>query len=223
MLILYHSMPFLNTIFDIIFPESCLACGVQGVPLCPRCLANFPAAERECAEWINPLFDYRHPPVKEALWMLKYKGKKRLAGVFGEVLYGRMLEELADLAVMKNFREPILIPIPLSGKRRRERGFNQAELICRKLLGLDEGKNFKLEEKVLIRPKESEHQARIEERKKRLQNIVGAFEVKNPELVENKNIILIDDIITTGATLSEAKKVLRAAGARKVIAFTIAH
>jgi len=219
-------MGFLDTILGVIFPENCLSCGTSETPLCTTCLTSFPQAERECAKWINPLFDYRHEPVKSALWRLKYKGQKRLARVFGEVLYPRMLEELADLLVMENFREPVLVPIPLSSKRYRERGFNQADLICRKLVELDQEnkeKNFKLEEDILVRPRESEHQARIEDRKKRLANIVGAFSVKNPKVIENKNIILIDDIITTGATLSEARKVLRAAGARKVIAFTIAH
>ena len=216
-------MRFLDTILGIVFPVSCPSCGKKGSDLCAKCLLASPGAERECAEWIFPLFDYRHKPLKDALWLLKYKGRKRLARVFAEVLYGRMLEELSELGVMENFREALLVPIPLSGSRLRERGFNQAELICRKLVELDGGQNFKLEEKVLLRPKESEHQARIEERKKRLANIVGAFSVKNPELVEGRNIILIDDIITTGATLHEAKKVLRAAGARKVIAFTVAH
>ena len=76
---------------------------------------------------------------------------------------------------------------------------------------------------VLIKPQETEHQARIHNRSARLKNIVGSFSVKNEELIKNKNIILIDDITTTGATLTEAKKVLKHAGARKIIAFTVAH
>ena len=80
---------------------------------------------------------------------------------------------------------------------------------------------------ILIKPKETEHQARIRDRRIRLKNMVGSFAIKNIQqnetLLKNKNIILIDDITTTGATLSEAKKVLRHAGARKVIAFTVAH
>ena len=124
---------------------------------------------------------------------------------------------------MENFRDALLVPIPLSGSRLRERGFNQALLLCESLVALDNNQNFKLEKNVLIKPKETEHQAKIEDRQKRLKNIIGSFAVKNPELIQKKNIILIDDITTTGATLHEAKKILRAAGARKVIAFTIAH
>jgi len=216
-------MGLLNTILNLIFPVSCLSCGRAGADLCAECLLASPGAERECAEWIFPLFDYRHPKVKDALWLLKYKGRKRLARVFAEVLYGRMLEELSDLGVMENFREALLVPIPLSGSRLRERGFNQALLLCEHLVALDNNQNFRLEKNVLIKPKETEHQAKIEDRQKRLKNIVGSFSVKNLELIKKKNIILIDDITTTGATLHEAKKVLRAAGARKVVAFTVAH
>lgn len=216
-------MAIINTILDVIFPSRCLVCGESGSDLCSSCLSDFPEAERECARWIFPVYDYRHPPVKKSVWLLKYKNKKRLAKVFAEILYPRILEELADLRMFENFKNPVLTPIPLSGKRLRERGFNQTLLICRELLRLDAEKNFKLEKNVLIKPKDIEHQARIENRAKRLKNIVGSFAIKDAEVIQGKNIILIDDVTTTGATLAEARKMLRQAGARKVIAFTVAH
>ncbi len=216
-------MGLLNTILDIFFPVKCMLCGKSGVDLCLSCLSDSPPAERESANWIFPIYDYRHPPIKKALWLFKYKGKKRLAGIFAEIIYGKILEELSDLSVMENFRNAILVPIPLSSKRHRERGYNQTELICRKLMEIDRNKNFKLEKDILIKPKETEHQARIENRQERMKNVVGSFVIKKGENLKNKNIILIDDITTTGATLTEAKKVLKQAGARKVIAFTVAH
>ena len=216
-------MRFLSTILDIIFPTNCIACGKSGVNLCIKCLFESPASEHECAKWIFPLYEYRHPPIKKAIWLLKYKGKKKLADIFAEIMYGRILEEIADLGLMENFKEPILIPIPLSNKRRRERGFNQAELICQALLKIDENKNFKLEKDVLVKTGNEKHQAYIENRAKRLKNILGSFAVRNAEKIKNKNVILIDDVITTGATLSEAKKILKEAGVRKVIAFAVAH
>lgn len=155
--------------------------------------------------------------------MLKYEGKKRLANLFGEILYEKIIEELSDLIVMENFSSPILIPIPLSKKRYRERGYNQTELICRELVHLSLDEVFTLKTNVLTKIKETEHQARIENRATRLKNIVGSFAVKNSELIKDRNIILIDDITTTGATLSEAKKVLKKSGAKKIIAFTVAH
>ena len=214
---------FLDTILDIIFPVNCISCREKGTDLCAQCLLSSPPAERESADWIFPLFDYRHPPIKKALWLLKYKGKSRLANIFGEVMYGRILEELADFTQFENFREPILIPIPLAPKRERKRGFNQVTLICNALVKLDQNINFKLEKNILIKPKDTEHQARIEDRTKRLKNIIGSFALKNREQIKNRNIILIDDITTTGATLSEARKTLKQAGAKKIIAFTIAH
>jgi|SRR3989338_127276 len=218
-----NGMRFLNTLLDIVFPVNCISCGTSGVDLCMTCLGDSPPAERESAKWIFPLYDYRHPPIKKALWLLKYKGKKRLASIFAEILYGKIMEELSDLFVMQNFHDAILIPIPLSKKRYRERGYNQAELICKELIKIDQNNNFRLEKDVLIKPIDTKHQAHIENRSERLKNIVGSFNLKNSELIKGKNIILIDDITTTGATLTEGKKVLKAAGVRKIIAFTIAH
>jgi len=186
-------------------------------------MSSFPEAERESLEWVFPMYDYRHPPVKKAIGLLKYKGKKGFAKIFAEIMYGRIIEELSDLMVFNNFQKPILVPIPLSKKRIHERGFNQATLICTELMKLDKNKNFILEKNVLIKIKNGEHQARIENRQKRLKNIIGSFSIKNPEGIKNRNIILIDDVTTTGATLNEAKKTLRKAGAKKIIAFTVAH
>jgi predicted amidophosphoribosyltransferase len=243
-------MRFLNTILDIVFPVKCILCGKNGIDLCRECLQSVPEAERESAKWIFPLYDYRDKTIKKSLWLLKYKGRKRLANVFAENIYEKIVEELSDLSIMENFCEPILIPIPLSRKRYRERGFNQAELICKEIIEINKKTNLhhkvdtntymrdsvnmskfiinlRLENNILIKPRDTEHQARIKDRSARLKNLSGTFaikdEEKNKDFIKGKNIILIDDILTTGATLSEARKVLRQAGARKVIAFTVAH
>ena len=226
MLKIFNGVNFLDTILNVIFPVHCVLCGKEGSDLCLKCLSSSPPALRESANWIFPLFDYRHPPIKKSLWFLKYKNKKRLADIFAEVMHGKIIEELSELSVMKNFRDPVLIPIPLSSKRYRERGYNQAELICKKLIEIEEKNafnNFKLEKNVLIKIKETEHQVNIKDRRDRLKNLSDSFSVKNPEIIKNKNIILIDDVLTTGATLTEAKKILKSFGAKKVIAFTVAH
>jgi predicted amidophosphoribosyltransferase len=242
-------MSFLDTILNIVFPVKCIFCGKDGVDLCSTCLKDAPGAERESAKWIFPLYDYRHPAIKKSLWLLKYKGKKRLASIFAEIIYEKILEELSELSVMENFNNIIIIPIPLSPKRYRERGYNQAELICREIEKINKERNhltppashssplqqswrgaggevsinLKLENNILKKIKETEHQARIKDRRIRLKNLSGSFVVKSGELIKKRNIILIDDITTTGATLSEAKKVLKQAGARKIIAFAVAH
>ena len=237
-------MGFLNTILsnmlDVVFPSKCILCGKSGSDLCLDCLIDSPPAERESATWIFPLYDYRHPSIKKSLWLLKYSGKKRLASVFAKIIYGKILEELSELRIMENFTEPILIPIPLAPKRYHERGCNQAELICKELIKINKvaylrhGVNmqpepikFTLVKNILIKPKDTEHQAQIRDRFKRLKNIIGSFAIKNEKenikFLKGKNIILIDDITTTGATLAEARRILKKSGARKVIAFTIAH
>lgn len=221
-------MSFLDTILNIFFPVKCILCGKPGVDLCLDCLKNSPGAERESAKWIFPIYDYRNGTIKKSLWLLKYKGKKRLAKVFAEILYEKILEEFSELSVLENFVAPILIPIPLSPQRYRERGYNQAQLLCEEILkinNLRHGVDIKLEKDILIKSRDIEHQAHIKERRARIQNIVGSFAVKEEKinLIKNRNIILIDDILTTGATLSEARKTLKQAGVKKVIAFTVAH
>ena len=222
-------MGFLDTILKIAFPEKCLVCARPGEELCLSCLSAFPPAERKSAEWIFPLYDYRHPPVKKTLWLLKYKGKKRLARILATALYGKIAEELGDIYLLENFRRPLLVPIPLSPRGMHERGFNQSELLCREISALNTdgsekpGYFFEFRTDVLIKRKDTEHQARIRDRRARLRNILGSFTAINQDLLKDRHVILVDDILTTGATLTEARKALKGAGARKVIAFTLAH
>ena len=97
-------MKFLDTILDVIFPVNCISCQKKGSDLCSKCLLSSPSPERESASWIFPLFDYRHPPIKKSIWLLKYKNKKKLACVFAEIMYGKIIEELSELSLIKNFR-----------------------------------------------------------------------------------------------------------------------
>ncbi len=216
-------MNFLYTILDIVFPIRCLGCKREGQDLCFICLKEAPSPERESLGWIFPIYDYRSTPIKKAIGALKYKNKKRIAKIFAEMLYPRILEELSDLKILKNFQNGILIPIPLSQKRLKERGYNQTQLICKELIKLDDNKNYTLMSDILVKIKETEHQAHIKDRNQRLKNLVNSFDIKRAELLTGRNIILIDDVTTTGATLSEAKKILKQNGAKHIIAFTVAH
>jgi competence protein ComFC len=215
-------MRLFNTILDIIFPIRCISCKKRGTYVCTNCLENCRPCERENLDWIYSIYDYRDPLIKKAIWFLKYKGKKNLAKTFALQIYDKTMEDLSELSIIDNFKNPILIPIPLSKKRQRERGFNQSELLCRELMSLSPS-SFTLEKNILRKQKDTFHQARIKDKHTRLKNIIGSFYTTNNQQIKNKNIILIDDVTTTGATLSEARKVLKQAGAKKVIAFTIAH
>jgi len=220
-------MGFLNTIknslLDIVYPENCLSCNKSGVYLCEDCILSSPPALRPTLAWIYPMYDYRHLAIKKSITFLKYKGRRRIIDIFAKNMYGRIMEELVDLDLMENFKSPILMPVPLAPKRFKERGFNQSELLCRKLKMEDSGGAWELMTGVLIKPKDTIHQANIKDRGQRLRNLSGSFVVKEAELIKGRNIILIDDVVTTGATLGEARKTLKQSGARKVIAFTIAH
>ena len=93
-------MRLLDTILNIVFPVNCISCGESGKELCLGCISEFPVAERESAQWIFPLYDYRHPPVKKALWLVKNKKKKRNAGVFSGIFFGEKKEQLSQLSLI---------------------------------------------------------------------------------------------------------------------------
>ncbi len=168
------------------------------------------------------LYDYRAPLVREAVWMLKYRGSKKIAALLAALLYEELLAFLEEYAPLSDFTNPLLIPIPLSRKRERERGFNQCVLLTDELGKLDGGRNFSVSKIALRKMKDTPSQTKTDKRSERLENLKDCFLADQKE-VARRNIILIDDVATTGATLAEARRTLRAAGARKVIAFTIAH
>ncbi len=216
-------MKILKTILDLIFPEKCLNCHKRDILICENCIKNLDLNEKELDNFVYSIFDYRNPIMKKIIWNLKYKNKKMLAGFLAIYLHERILEELTDLEVFENFTNPIIIPIPLSKTRLKERGYNQTLLIAEEIIKLDRENKFILEKNILYKRKETEHQARIKNRQERLKNIIDTFAISNQEKIQNKNIILIDDVVTTGATLKEARKILKQNGAKKIIAFTIAH
>src|SRR5438552_569677 len=108
-------------------------------------------------------------------------------------------------------------------KHRRERGFNQCELIIQEILKLDSGANFSLAPDAVEKVRETEIQSRITDRKKKVQNVAGCFRVSDVNAVRGKTIFVIDDVVTTGSTMAEMKRVLLEAGAKNVEGFAFAH
>ncbi len=201
-----------------LFPQKCLGCARPNVILCDKCLALFPDPPFEKTKAILAATSYHDEVVKKAIRFLKYHGIKILAEPLAKLMLKRMDKTIIQTA--KKPEETIIIPIPLSKKRHRQRGYNQTELIGQ---FLSDKLSIKMENNVLYKIKDTGSQVEIKDRDKRLQNIIGAFAVKNPEIIKDKKIILIDDISTTGATLNEAKKVLKAVGAKKVIGWVVAR
>lgn len=181
------------------------------------------AAALENEKDIISLFSYSDPPIKALIWELKYRGDKRAVDICADALYECLIGELGRRNPHENFTDPLLLPIPLSKKRSAKRGFNQSELIAEKMSHRDAEKHFIVRTDVLYKIRDTKNQTSIKDKKERQKNLQGCFAVKDIALVKNRNIILIDDVVTTGSTLLEAKKTLLDAGARKVIAFAIAH
>ncbi len=206
---------------DALFPRTCFGCGRKNEYICAECLGTAPPAEYTGMRDALALFSYHTPAIKKALWTLKYRGGRELAALFARELQPFIAETVSEEALLRNFTKPLLIPIPLSKKRLRMRGFNHAALIARELARLSP--DLELSEDALVKHKDTKPQATIANRTERLTNVRECFSVPHPESVTGRNIVLVDDITTTGGTLAEAKKVLRAAGARRVIAFTVAH
>lgn len=174
-------------------------------------------------EDIISILDYRNFLIKEGIWELKYRGNKKIARLFSEIIYDYILDEISGLELFENFEKPILLPAPMSKLRKKEKGFNQTELLADALAILDNEQNFTVEKKVLIKIKETETQTSRQSKKERLKNLKNVFRVVNQNVIKNRNIILIDDVVTTGATISEIKSELKKNGAKKIITFTIAH
>ncbi|MCC2630591.1 MAG: competence protein competence protein ComFC [Candidatus Paceibacter sp.] len=176
----------------------------------------------ELPQGIQSLFKYKDPFVRKALWAVKYDGNKTIARLFAQLLYEHMLEFLSEAELYDNFVDPIIIPIPLSKERRAERGWNQAEIIAKELI--KSNPQFILRTDIIFKIKHTTPQTRLS-REERLKNLKGCFAIPDGAHlgIKNKNIILLDDVVTTGSTIIECRRTLLAAGARQVVAFTIAH
>lgn len=218
----FVKMDLLKTFLSILFPEHCLSCGKNDVTLCPPCSLKLPRGFSPDKNTLVML-DYSSRRVKRAIWLLKYRNKRALAKIFASLLHDSLLEELAELRLMKNFTRPILMPIPISKKRFRERGYNQAGLVAEELVLISDKSSFTLAANILVKSKDTPSQVKTASRRERLKNLENSFSVADEKAVRGRNIILLDDVITTGATLVEARKVLKRAGAKQILSVAMAH
>jgi ComF family protein len=170
---------------------------------------------------VYSLFHYKDPLIQSALWNLKYKGNKKVASLFASMLHNKIIEIIPDIFLSSDIL-PIVIPLPSSRERYKEKGWNQTFILATALEKLDQNKKFIINTILLIKTKHTPPQATLN-RKERLENLKGCFNILDSYNVKEKNFILLDDITTTGSTLHEATETLKNAGARSVIAFTIAR
>jgi ComF family protein len=157
--------------------------------------------------------------LRELIHLLKYNQVRPAAGVLGRML----AEAIEDLQSLFTGSEVLVVPVPLHARKLRQRGFNQSELIARAGLKLKAAdRQFELNAKVLERRRETKSQIGLS-RHQRRENIRGAFVVAKPGEVTGREILLVDDVFTTGTTVSECARVLRRAGASKVFVATVAR
>ncbi len=212
-------MPVLETLWDLLYPPKCPFCGRlldKGELLCPACQRELPwltgpAGERavELTQGCVSALRYQDK-VREAVHTYKFSGASARSRAFGSLI----AQCVADHGCAAQ-----LISWPsLSSKRLRQRGYDQAELLARevgKALGLPVVKTLKKAN----RPAQSG----IEGEAQRRANVLGAYTAVNTEEFSGKKILLVDDVLTTGATLSECAKILRLAGADSVFCATLAR
>jgi ComF family protein len=151
----------------------------------------------------------------------KYNGKIQLAKPLGAFLFAAFIHYWDICSI------DLIIPVPLHIKRLRKRGFNQTFLLIRDWFRIAEDLNIKLsgiqiEKDLLVRNRWTKPQTGLN-RKNRLTNIKNAFRIIDPEKVEKKRVLLVDDVYTTGATVNECAKVLLNAAALKVEVLTLAR
>jgi len=155
---------------------------------------------------------YSQPPVRTTIRNFKFQGLKSLSEPISAWLnnYWQLILD-NNQALPQNF---LVIPVPLHRLRKLSRGFNQAEILAKTFC---ERFDYELiPNKVVIRNRNTPHQVGLK-RLERLTNLIDAFTVTDSNIIKNRDLIIIDDVITTGATIYEIAKVLKLSGAKKII------
>ena len=228
---------------DIIFPEQCLACGIglkdrreisycgaclQAVrlirePFCTLCGKPFDRAagvSHFCGHCLRKGWYFKQaravvryePPVTEAVKAFKYRGKMHGLATFA-ALSQQFLQQ-------QSLEEPdLIVPVPLHPKRLRQRGFNQALLLSQKIFP---SYRDRINSRVLERHHWIGPQTGLQGIERR-RNVKNAFRVSRPEKVCDKKILLVDDVLTTGATVNECARTLMKSKAAEVNVFTFAR
>ena len=203
----------------------CVGCGL---PIAS--LQSLDAAEVRCAACRNDetafdgarSFGLYRDSLRAAILLLKFSRRERWGTKLGSLL----APVCESLAASHGVVEAILIPVPLHAARQRERGYNQAELLAlglvRSLPRLAGGTALRLEKGILKKIRATPPQAGLSLAARR-ENVRGVFAVTAPERVRDRVMILVDDVMTTGATLSSCATALKRAGARQVLGLTLAR
>lgn len=221
----------MKQLLNLLFPKHCVVCKKEGSFLCDDCLSLIEInpfryclceklkKEDKCNNcknrYLDKIFsasDYNNKIVKTAIHKFKYSYIKELSLPFSFLILKHL--ENVNCSIDNSF---VLVPVPLSQKKIRKRGFNQSEEIAKNISKVT---GLLLDSNCLIKIKENKSQAELN-KTERINNIKNVFKVTKE--LKNKNILLIDDVYTTGSTMEECSKELKKAGANKVWGITIAR
>jgi len=214
-------MGFFASLLDLFFPPRCIFCRSflkkSGPVMCPDCEKTLPFLFGAEGRTSGDFFEMCVSPLKyegsvrKAIHRFKFRGAAGYAECFGVILADCIRDTLPD-------RYDIISWVPLSGTRLRSRGYDQAFLLAQAAaLALDD-----LAAETLVRHTDSKAQSSLRDSSERRANVMGAYAVPDPEIVAGKRILLIDDVVTTGSTLSECARTLLMAGAESVVCAALA-
>ncbi len=204
------------SLLRLLYPPRCPFCRTvlreEGV--CPACEKTLPWAE---GTFSGKGFDtgvfvlYYEDAARQSLLRYKFRGRSAYSRVYGRLLAQRIAEALGGAFDLVSF-------VPVSPRRRAVRGYDQAELLAR-----ETAKVFGVRPlRTLRKPRQNRTQSELHGLSQRAANVRGVYRAVRPERFAGQRILLIDDIVTTGATLSEAARTLRAAGAAGVVCAALA-
>lgn len=228
-------------ILDLLFPKRCVGCNKTGSYFCSLCISDIKQTELVCpfCERLS-IGGATHPickrkygldglwslgiyqkPLKNAIQKLKYSWIEELANTLVNITIEYWAKKgtfLLDQIKKDKGKNWIVVPVPLHKRRQNSRGFNQAELIAKNF-----GSKLNIEVvNALLRTKNTKPQV-SQDAYSRKQNIKNAFSYNTKYLVRNTNVLLVDDVWTTGSTLRECAYILKRGGAKTVWALTIAR
>ena len=215
-------------LFDFFLPRFCPGCNKKLLhdenPICIDCLSSILIADevrlqneydrKFSSEKIIEDFYARYvfetdKTLQHVIHALKYQKQFKLGTFLGEILS----EGIKRL----NWQIDLIIPVPIHHLKKAERGYNQSDYLAK---GLSKGLNIPYSTKLLKRTKHTETQTHLDINERAI-NVANAFKVKNPKLIKGKSFLLVDDIITTGATTQECARALVNGGAKSVYACSI--
>ena len=182
---------------ELLKPPWCQICGLpRWSAICENCREHPPLFRKLRA------IAFYEPTLREAIHLMKYEKKQIISKHLIQLLRTHLPIDLSSADY------DFLLPIPLHTNRFRQRGFNQAEHIAQ---GIAQVWGVPVRTDILFRIRDTAPLSSLGSQEERLKSIAGAFEIRSPDLIQNRNILLIDDIFTTGTTINEALKVLQVA------------